>query len=321
MLQLLRLLTQLQPRFCPTPNAPFEAFAQWCIGQGLGPLVGYNLEYALPQLPAPRLTKDRLLSVFKGTLADNTGHLLGLKNALQPLQGRKLLLFDAFSLAEALYPHVGFRPLTEASLLVAKEDVEGFSGYLYARGYTEEIALPHAACGLSNGYSTLGLFHHLPGAPWAPLPLLLQQALPKAVFGPSVFSLGLEEGLLALCACQYAKAYAGPWIEWVDMREIFLSSTLEAQSLKAKAKQWGIAHALFASLAVLGRLFGVEVQAFQPAVPAPWEGLVSHWAEAFVALPEAMAQGRHAVAQEEERQAFEAMASKAPMELPTTERE
>jgi hypothetical protein len=99
------------------------------------------------------------------------------------------------------------------------------------------------------------------------------------------------------------------------MREIWLSSEVKAQSLKAKAAQWGMEHALFASLAVLGRLFvGADVQALQPAVPAEWEALVSRWADAFVGLLSAMEQGRQAVAQEEERQAFEAMASKAPQQ-------
>jgi hypothetical protein len=367
MLELLRLLTQLRPRLRPLPNAPFALFAEWCIGQGLGPLVGHNLEYALPQLPAPRATKDKLLSVFQATLADNTLHLVNLRRAMQPLEGRKVVLFGTFSLAEALYPHVGFRPLLEVSMLVAEEDVEGFAGYMRTRGYAEEVSLPHAACGLSDGYTALGIFHRLPGIPHIPPRL---QASPKRVFGPSVYSLSLADNLLALCARQYTEGYQGPWVDWVDMREACLllapaeghkgpgadsvdmreaclllapaeghkgpgvdsvdtreacpSSEVGAQSFKARAAEWGVAPAVYASLAVLERLFEAEVGAFQPEVPAAWAALAHRWADAYAALPEAVAAGRQETAQAEERRAFEAMASRTPpgpVELSATEGE
>jgi hypothetical protein len=311
MLELLRLLSQLRPRFRPLPGAPFEVFAQWCIGQGLGPLVGHNLEYALPQLPAPRAAKDKLLSVFQGTLADNTLHLVNLRKTLGPLQGRRLVLFGTLSLAEALYPHVGFRPLLEVSVLVGEEDIGGFAGYMRAQGYVEEVPLPHVALGLSDGCTPFGIFTRLPGVPHMPPQL---QAFPKPVFGPSVFSLGMEDNLLALCARQYDEAYVGPWVDWVDMREGCLSLEVEAQSFKAKAAGWKVAYAAYASLAVLGRLFEeVEVGAFQPEVPAAWKPLVHRWADAYVGLPEAVAEGRQEAAQEEERRAFEAMASSASL--------
>ena len=307
MLQLFRLLTQLRPRLRPLPQAPYAPFARWCIGQGLGPLAGHNLAYALPQLPAPREVRDSLLSVFQGTLADNTLHLVNFKKAVQPLEGRRLVLFGAFSMAEALYPHVGFRPLQEASLLLAEEDMEGFSGYLRALGYEEEVPLPHAACALSDGCTTFGLFRRLPGM--ARLPPQLE-TLPKRVFGPSVFALGLEDSLLALCARQYAEAYTGPWIDWIDMREIWHASQVKAQTLKAKAKQWGIAHAVYASLAVLKHLFEEEVESFQPEVPTEWKGPVSAWAKAYAALPEAVEAGQPS-AQEAERRLFEEVAARA----------
>ncbi|MCL2178522.1 MAG: nucleotidyltransferase family protein [Proteobacteria bacterium] len=310
MLKLLRLLTQLRPRFCPMPKAPFELFAEWSIGQGLGPLVGHNLEYALPQLPAPRAVKDKLLSVFQGTLADNTLHLLNFKNTVQPLEGRRLVLFGNLSLAEALYAHVGFRPLLEVWVLCAREDVQGFGGYLRACGYVEEAPIAHAVCGLSDGRTPIGLFDGLPGLPRAPLHLLFQQALPKRVFGPSIYSLGLEDNLLALCARQYAQAYAGPWVDWVDLREMFLSPEVNMQNLQTKAQQWGIAHAVFASLTVLGRLFELEVRPALPKASAEWQGLANTWAEAFVGVLEAVAQGNPASAQQNLRQTFEAMDEK-----------
>jgi len=314
MLELLRLLTQLRPRFRPLREAPFEAFAPWCLGQGLGPLVGYNLEYALPQLSAPRALREALLSVFQETLDGNALRLAGFRKAMQPLEGRKLVLLGALSWTEALYAHMGLRPLPEVSVLLAEEDVEAFAGYARGRGYTEEVPMPHGACGLADDGLVLGLYSRLPGVPRMP-PQLLAQALPKRVFGPSVFSLGLEDNLLVLCARQYAEAYQGPWVDWVDMREAMLSLEVEASSLKAKALQWGIAHAVYASLTVLGRLFvGVDVQAFLPKVPAEWETHVHRWAEAFVALPEAVAQDRHALAREEAQRFFEEVASRAPMQ-------
>jgi len=311
MLELLRLLTQLRPRFHPLGEAPFEVFAPWCLGQSLGALAGYNLTYALPQLPAPRAAKDMLLSAFQETLANNTLQLAHLRKALQPLEGRKLVLFGALSMADTLYAHAGFRPLAEASFLLAEEDVAGFCGYVRSLGYAEEVPLRHAVCALSDGCTTLGMFNHLPGIPHMPKAL---QAFPKRVFGPSVFALGLEENVLALCARQYAEGYGGPWVEWVDLREALLHPEVEAPSLKAKAEAWGMAHALYASLAVLGLLFpNVEVRAFQPPVPAEWEALTNPWAKAFVELPQALAQGRLALAQTQERQAFAAMACATPV--------
>ena len=311
MLELLRLLTQLRPRFRPLPKAPCPLFAQWCLGQGLGPLAGYNLEYALPQLPAPRAVKEQLLLAFWAAVGSNTSSLGSFKKALGPLEGRRVVLFGAWSLVDALGFHVGFRPLQEASVLVAQEDTAGFASYMRACGYTEEVSFPHAVCALSDGLATVGLFNRLPGVPRMP-PALLGQAAPKRVFGPSVFALGLEDSLLALCARQYAEGYSGPWIDWVEVRQALLSPEVEAQSLKAKAQAWGIPHALYASLTALGHVFGGVEQAFCPEVPAEWEALVSRWAEAFAKVPEAVLEGREIPAKEEERRAFEAMAAKAP---------
>ena len=93
----------------------------WAIAQGLAPLAAYNLEY--------RLAGARTRPSGRGTgcspstrarVNDNVMKLVNFKRIVDELEGRKLLLLGAAAFAEALYPHVAFRPVLDIQLLLRR---------------------------------------------------------------------------------------------------------------------------------------------------------------------------------------------------------
>src|SRR5439155_1178690 len=81
-------------------DEPWEQYVDWAVGQGLAPLAAYNLEYRLGGAGAPEWARDRLLSLYQGTLNDNVMKLVNFKRAVDDLEGRKLVLLGAASFAE-----------------------------------------------------------------------------------------------------------------------------------------------------------------------------------------------------------------------------
>ena len=52
-LELFRVLASFDPPRVDLSKAPWDAYVNWSIGQGLAPLAAYNLEYRLGQCGAP----------------------------------------------------------------------------------------------------------------------------------------------------------------------------------------------------------------------------------------------------------------------------
>ncbi len=60
----------------------------------------------------------QLLSVYQGTANDNVMKLVNFKRVVDDLEGRKVVLLGGASFAEALYPHIAFRPVIDIALLL-----------------------------------------------------------------------------------------------------------------------------------------------------------------------------------------------------------
>src|SRR5258708_38262504 len=66
---------------------------------------------------APDWARERLLSIYQGTINDTVMKLVSFKRALDSLAGARVVLLGGAAFTEVLYPHVGFRPLLGIQLL------------------------------------------------------------------------------------------------------------------------------------------------------------------------------------------------------------
>ncbi len=139
LLDTFRVLSSFEPPQGSLRGAPWEEYVDWAIAQGLAPAGGLQ-----PGVPAGRGGRAR---VGPGSAAL---HLLGLRQR-QRDEARQLQAIDRRSrgpqaaaswaraaFAEALYPHVGFRPVLDIQVLVRRVDVDGFSGYLSQHHFKPE---------------------------------------------------------------------------------------------------------------------------------------------------------------------------------------
>ena len=269
LLTLFRTLSSFTPPRGSLANAPWEDYVDWAIGNGLGPLASYNLEYRLGGGDAPEWARDRLLSVYSGSVNDNVMKLVTFKRAVDDLEGRRLLMLGAATFAEGLYPHVGFRPVLEIKLRVDAKDLEPFAAFLRHAQYKplelDAAEREGADRVLSDDHSPLFLYTDLLGpARRDEENAMLGRALPVKVYGPSVFRPDLEDAILLVCLEQARAGYVMPMITFVDLRELVLGSPsmpgpwarpVDWDAVKARAVAWRLDRALYASLSVLEKLF------------------------------------------------------------------
>lgn len=279
MLELFRTLTSFAPKRVDLRDAPWEPFAEWAVGQGLGPLAGYNLEYRLGQVGAPEWVRHRFLSLHQGTANDNVMRLVHLKRAIDDLTGRRIVLLGGASFAESLYPHVAFRPVTEVRLLVPPADVQPLANYLRRAEFKPEPEAvdPAGATLVLNDTRTLLLVHGgvLDGG--AEDAALLGRALPNRPFGPSAFRLAGEDALLVAVKLIARAGFQVPMLEFLDLRELLLgapslggvySQPLDAAVVGARAKAWGVERALWSALRVVERLWPETAEVVERLAPS-----------------------------------------------------
>jgi hypothetical protein len=274
LLETFRVLSAFDPPRGSLRHAPWEEYVDWAIAQGLAPLAAYDLEYRLGGADAPQWARDRLLSIYQGSLNDNVMKLVNFKRCVDELQGRKIVLLGSASFAEALYPHVAFRPLADLHVLVRAGEAQGFCGFL-RRFEFQPAGAERGVMHLSDGRTELYIHGGLLGDA-AEDAALLSRALPLRAFGPSVYRLDLEDSILATCLEHSRAGYDVPTISFVDLRELLLgapalqgpySRPFERDLLVQRARAWRIERALFTSASVIGRLFPDAAAAAQRALP------------------------------------------------------
>lgn len=279
LLDTIRILTSFDPPRGSLKGAPWEEFVDWAIAQGLAPLAAYNLEYKLAGAGAPDWVRDRLLSIYQGSVNDNVMKLVNFKQIVDELEGRKLLVMGGAAFAEAIYPHVGFRPLMDIHVLLKRVDVEGFSGYLSQHHFKPEQDEGHSGATrvLSDGRTAVLLFADVLGSERREeVQGIFERSRPWKVYGPSIFRPDLEDALLLLCLEHARQGYQVPWLSFVDLRELVTGATsmgsiysrpLDMAALKERAKAWRLERALYSSLSVISRIFPETAPAVEAARP------------------------------------------------------
>jgi len=278
-LELFRVLASFDPPRVDLSKAPWEAYVDWSIGQGLAPLAAYNLEYRLGPCGAPEWARDRLLALFQGTANDNVMKLVNFKQVVGGLEGRRVVLVGAASFADSLYPHVGFRPVIDLRCFMPSVDLDPFANYL-GRGEFERDAAgtdPSRADRILTDHRTTVFLH---GA-LAPRPeldqSLLARGLPMRAYGPSIYRFDLEDALLVQAVLMARAGFGVPLLELVDVRELVLgasamggpySRVLKADDLKARAIAWNAERALWVVLGVVERLFPETAEAVAHLKPS-----------------------------------------------------
>jgi hypothetical protein len=292
--EMFRTLTSFAPARADLRNGPWEEYVEWAIGQGLAPLSAYNLEYRLGGAGAPDWARDRLLSLYQGTLNDNVMKLVNFKRSVDDLQGRKVILLGAGSFAESLYPHVAFRPVIELRLLLAPADFDGFIGFM---GGSEFKPVPpgedagSAERAISDG-RTLILLH---GRFTPDDEQIRSRALPMKVMGPSMFRLDLEDAIVIHALLTSQAHFNVPMLDWLDLRELVLgapsmggpySRPFEAGAILSRAKALKLDRALYACLAIVEQLFpetAPAVARLKPSLNWPTRELIDRLLVAQVA--------------------------------------
>ncbi len=283
LLEPFRVLSSFAPPRQSLEGAPWEAYVEWAISNGLAALAAYNLEYRLAGGDAPEWARDQLLSVYQGTANDNVMKLVNFKRVVDGLEGRKVLVLGGASFAEALYQHIAFRPVIDISLLLPAADVDGFAGFL-AQGQfkpaPEDVRPPGAVRSLTDGRTPIHLFTGLFGqGVEAEDRALLDRALPMRVYGPSFFRLTAEDAVLVLCLEQARAGYDVPYISFVDFRELVLgaralggpySKPLDVGTVRERAHALELDRALYASCGIVAELFpetAAIAAALRPSLP------------------------------------------------------
>src|SRR5215468_3176296 len=264
LLDTFRVLASFSPARTSLRGAPWEEYVDWAIAQGLAPLAAYNLEYRLAGGGAPEWARDRLLSVYQGSLNDNVMKLVNFKRAVDELEGRRIVLLGAASYAESLYPHVAFRPVLDLDLLLPASDLDGLSGFLGQSEFKLLASHPRLRV-LSDGRTQITLHGGILGPGFEDEDrALLDRATPVRAFGPSFFRLTGEDALLASILEQAHAGYSVPTITFVDLRELLLgapsmqgaySRPLDLAQVRTRAERWRIQRAVYASTRIVSALF------------------------------------------------------------------
>lgn len=280
LLDLFRTLASFAPERTVLNDAPWETYVPWAIGNGLAPLASYNLEYVLAGSKAPQWAREQLAAIYQGSANDNVLKLVMFKRLVDKLEGRKLVLMGSAVLAEALYPHLAFRPIIDLELLVRRMDVEPFTGYLANHefkpddtGYEDSAATRV----LSDGATSILLFTEPLGPAGKPLvDEIFERAILNRLYGSSIYRPSAEDTLLLAVLALAREGFAVPFIAFVDLRELIIGApTLgDPQQLKpdpavllARAKEWKLERSLWAALTLIERLFPETHEAVAPLLP------------------------------------------------------
>ena len=279
LLDTFRVLSSFDPPRGMLKSAPWEQYVDWAISQGLAPLAAYNLEYRLAGADAPEWARDRLLSIYQGSVNDNVMKLVNFKQIVDELEGRKVLVLGGASFAEAVYPHVGFRPVLDIQVLVRRVDVDGFAGFLAQHHFRPEEDEAHsgAARVVSDGRTAIYLFADVLGQKGrTQLQGVFERAVPWKVYGPSIFRPELEDTVLLLCLEHARMGYQVPWLSFVDLRELMMGATsmgslysrpVDVAVLKQRAQEWRLERAVYTSLSIISRLFPEATATAEAARP------------------------------------------------------
>lgn len=282
-------LTRFDPPKGIESPPDWDDAVQLLAQHGLAPIAAYNLQYRMPHASAPDWAKDLLLGYFQGVLNDNVFKLVTLKQLVGNLAGVSVLLLDGASFAEALYPHIAFRTIPEVRLLVRPEDVQRIVEAVREEKFVpvelDEPDPDQPAVTLYNDKFYVKLYSSIVPKGDAGL---FERAVSVKAYGASVSRLSAEDALVVHSLSLARRAFAVPMVQLVDLRELVRGdsgmggrhgpgSPIDAEELKARAKEMGAERALWAALELVADLFAevaVKARALQPDLGKPTRMLI-----------------------------------------------
>ncbi|MFL5319584.1 MAG: nucleotidyltransferase family protein [Myxococcaceae bacterium] len=301
LLDTFRVLSSFDPPKGVLKGASWDEFGSWALSNGVAPLAAYNLQYRLAGAGAPEEVRDRLLSIYSGTINDNVMKLVNWKRCIDELEGRKLVILSGAAFAEALYPHVAFRPVVEIELLLRGADVAGFAGFMKPNHFNEVDAAGRADHILSDTRTELYVHTSLFGGPTSPVDEeVMSRALPMKHYGTSVFRPSHEDAILSVAVSHARAGYQVPMLSFLDLRELIRSAPFvsgpyskpyDADLVKRRAKQWNVERALYASMAIIARLFP-ELEPFAAKLLPELKGTSRALVDKLIVTPVASLQTR-----------------------------
>ncbi len=266
-IDLLLALTRFTPEKVRAPAADWAEVLRLAPPHGVAPLVAYNLEYRLAGAGAPQDVRDALLGHYQGALADNVYKLVNLKKLLSGVGERQALLLDGAAFADALYPHVAFRPVPEVRLRVQAAEVEPFARafavhHFRARRSDDELG---GALVLGDDRTEVVLHTRLfPEARQAEEGKLWERSLPHRAYGEAARRPSLEDALLTAVLLLARRGFEVPLLNLIDLRELVRGSPdlagpyshpPEAAVVLERAKAFKVERALWASMELVATLF------------------------------------------------------------------
>jgi hypothetical protein len=193
--------------------------------------------------------------------------LVNFKRTIDELEGRKVLVLGGPAFAEALYPHVAFRPVLEIELWVGPGEGQALAGYLGRASFKPSADDTPALGGrvVSDGRTQVRIHERFLGEALASEEAaLFSRALPMKVYGPSTFRPALED-VLVLTALSLARVgFEVPMLSLVDLRELVLGAPAtggvyshppDGEVVKARAKLYGAERALYVASRLVEKLW------------------------------------------------------------------
>ena len=254
-------------------DLPWLEVAELAAVHGLAPVVSYNVQYVLGSAGVPEEVCDRLLGYYQGTLDDNVFKLVHLKRVLDGAKGAPVLLVECAAYADALYPHVAFRPLPDLRVLARRADFQLLAAAAQPHGFLPH-GLEEGAMVLTDGRVRILLHETLAGeamdlGAW-------ERGIPAPVFGQGTRRPAIEDAVVFHVAVLARAAFASPLVAFVDLRELALGSPShaavwtkrpDAATVRERARVAGLTRALWAGCALTARLFPSAAEAVGALAP------------------------------------------------------
>jgi hypothetical protein len=265
--RLLLALTRFSPERQRTAPEAWLEMARLAPPHGVAPLIAYQLEYRLAGSGAPQEVRDALLGHYQGALADNVYKLVNLKKLLAEAPGRRVMLLDAAAVADALYPHVAFRPVPELRLLIQAADVEpviqafGRVGF-HPRPTVDPLGAAHV---LGDDRTEIMVHTRLfPEARQAEEVRLWERAIPHRAYGEGAVRPEAEDVLLTCVLLLARRGFDSPLLNLIDVRELVRGSPdlagpysrrLEPDVVLARAAALKLERALWVAMELVAALY------------------------------------------------------------------
>lgn len=255
LLDALRALSELEPP-PELPPCDLGELAGVLEAHGLAPLASYHLETRRIGAGLPLAFREKLLTLYQGTVNDNVFRMVTLRSVLREAAGVPAVLLGGAAYVDWLYPHLAFRPVGEVQLAVRGEDGPHFAEAAARAGFgLEGTGRGERTATFGDGRITLSIQE----GPWpgaAEEPGLFERARPYPALGPAAARPAPEDALLATVAEQALLGLYAPLVTFVDLRELVrLSPPLDAAAVRERAAALGLSRALHGSMALLAHFF------------------------------------------------------------------